>query len=43
MVNEINKKFRELKYFDFSLNEIEFWKEVCNAQKDDNTIVFPEL
>nr|CAI5848102.1 unnamed protein product [Callosobruchus analis] len=48
MVNDINaldREFRELKFsnFDFSLNEIEFWKEVCNSKKCDNNLVLPEL
>nr|CAI5832605.1 unnamed protein product [Callosobruchus analis] len=48
MVNDINaldREIRELKFanFDFSLDEIEFWKEVCNFKKGDNSLVFPEL
>nr|CAH7758248.1 unnamed protein product [Callosobruchus chinensis] len=44
-INTIDREFGELKFsnFDFYLDEIKFWKEVCNSKKGDNRLVFPKL
>ncbi|CAH1969775.1 unnamed protein product [Acanthoscelides obtectus] len=44
-INTLDREFRHLKFsnFDFSLDETEFWKEVRNAKRGDNSLIFPEL
>lgn len=44
-VNTLDREFRYLKYSgcDFSLGEIEFWRNICNIEKGDGSLVYPEL
>lgn len=44
-INTLDKEFRQLKFseFDFSVKDIEFWKQVSSTKKGDGSLAFPEL
>lgn len=44
-INDIDREFRSLKHstINFGMEELEFWKEICNSKKADDTLLYPQL